>query len=185
MEKAAQTTVAVSEEHVERIKQLEEQKSKLEHKLAENKKYISKVKAEVKDSRFRVERYRRVDIMTKNKTGVLEDKLLTLGRQYYDAISEIAVLKGDVKPPRPRTLVEAESRAVEREAEAAALEAEAAAAEAERAQEADEAPVQLDASHFEVEEDQAATTGTEVESSVEAAALEASAEPSETAPASV
>ena len=177
VEKAAQTTVAVSEEHVERIKHLEEQKSKLEHKLAENKKYISKVKAEVKDSRFRVERYRRVDIMTKNKTGVLEDKLLTLGRQYYDAISEIAVLKGDVKPPRPRTLVEAESRAVEREAEAAALEAEAAAAEAERAQEADEAPVQLDASHFEVEEDQAATTDTEVESSVEAAALEAAPNP--------
>ena len=59
-----------------------------------------------------------------------------MGRQYYDAISEIALLKGDVKPPRPRTLVEAESRAVEREEEAAVLEAEAAAAELERAEEA-------------------------------------------------
>ena len=112
--------------------------------------------------------------MTKNKTGVLEDKLLTLGRQYYDAISEIALLKGDVKPPRPRTLVEAESRAVEREEEAAVLEAEAAAAELERAEEAKNAPVQLDASHFEVEEEE--TKSTDSETPVEAAALEAGSE---------
>ena len=144
-EATTEVKVDASQEQLDRIKQLEEQKGKLEAKLADNKKYISKVKAEVKDSRFRVERYRRVDIMTKNKTGVLEDKLLTLGRQYYDAISEIALLKGDVKPPRPRTLVEAESRAVEREEEAAVLEAEAAAAELEKAEEAKNAPVQLDA----------------------------------------
>ena len=191
-EAAPETEVVASQEQLDRIKQLEEQKGKLETKLAENKKYISKVKAEVKDSRFRVERYRRVDIMTKNKTGVLEDKLLTLGRQYYDAISEIALLKGDVKPPRPRTLVEAESRAVEREEEAAVLEAEAAAAELEKAAEAEEAknaPVQLDASHFEAEDEQASSDDSEpvVETveTVETAALEASSEATEAAPASV
>ena len=182
-ETKAEVQVDASQQQLDRIKQLEEQKGKLETKLAENKKYISKVKAEVKDSRFRVERYRRVDIMTKNKTGVLEDKLLTLGRQYYDAISELAVLKGDVKPPRPRTLVEAESRAVEREAEAAALEAEAAAAELEKAEEAKNAPVQLDASHFEAEEEEAKSADSETP--VEAAALEASAEAVEATPASV
>ena len=178
-----------SQQQLDRIKQLEEQKGKLETKLAENKKYISKVKAEVKDSRYRVERYRRVDIMTKNKTGVIEDKLLTLGRQYYDAISEIALLKGDVKPPRPRTLVEAESRAVEREAEDKALESEAAAAELEKAEEAKNAPVQLDASHFEVEEEEeeaAEETSTDSEEAiVEPAALEATSEAVEAAPASV
>ena len=184
-EVAPEAQIAASQEQLDRIKQLEDQKGKLENKLAENKKYISKVKAVVKDSRLCVERYRRVDIMTKNKTGVLEDKLLTLGRQYYDAISEIALLKGDVKPPRPRTLVEAESRAVEREAEAAALESEAAAAEAERAEEEQNAPVQLDASHFEAEEEATEASHSDSETAVETAAIEAGAEAIEAAPASV
>jgi len=185
-EAVQEVQVDASQEQLDRIKQLEEQKGKLETKLAENKKYISKVKAEVKDSRYRVERYRRVDIMTKNKTGVIEDKLLTLGRQYYDAISEIALLKGDVKPPRPRTLVEAESRAVEREAEDKALEAEAVAAELEKEEEAKNAPVQLDASHFEVEEEATEETSTDSEEAVvEPAALETASEAVEAAPASV
>ena len=133
-----------------KVTELETLVTRLKSKLEDNKKYLGKAKAEVKDSRYRVERYRRVDIMTKNKTGVLEDKLLTLGRQYYDVISENAALKGDVQPPRPRTLVEAEARAVERAAQDAALEEERVAAKEEQVA---EAPVQLDASHFEPADD--------------------------------
>jgi hypothetical protein len=181
------TAEELTQEQLDNIKKLEERKDYLETKLTENKKYVAKVKAEVKETRFRVERYRRVDIMTKNKTGVLEDKLLTLGRQYYDAISEIALLKGDVKPPRPRTLVEAETRAVEREEEQAVLQQEAAAAAIEKAEEAEKAPVQLDASLFEDDETQA-TTSEEASSEqtvVEPSAIEATPETLEAAPASV
>ncbi|MBT6490334.1 MAG: hypothetical protein HOK97_11265 [Deltaproteobacteria bacterium] len=181
------TAEELTQEQLDNIKKLEERKDYLETKLTENKKYVAKVKAEVKETRFRVERYRRVDIMTKNKTGVLEDKLLTLGRQYYDAISEIALLKGDVKPPRPRTLVEAETRAVEREEEQVVLEQEAAAAAVEKAEEAEKAPVQLDASLFEDDETQA-TTSEEASSEqtvVEPSAIEAPPETLEAAPASV
>ena len=77
-------------------------------------------------------------------------------------------------------------RAVEREEEAAVLEAEAAAAELEKAEEAKNAPVQLDASHFEAEDEQAPTTDAEaVVETVETVALEASSETTEAAPASV
>jgi hypothetical protein len=187
------TAEELTQEQLDNIKQLEERKNKLEIKLTENKKYVAKVKAEVKESRFRVERYRRVDIMTKNKTGVLEDKLLTLGRLYYDAISEIALLKGDVKPPRPRTLVEAETRAEEREEEQTLLEKEAAAAAIEKVEEAEKAPVQLDASLFEDDDEkevvEAQATTPEARASeqtvVEPAAMDANTKTLEAAPASV
>jgi chromosome segregation ATPase len=186
------TAEELTQEQLDNIKQLEDRKNHLETKLTENKKYVAKVKAEVKESRFRVERYRRVDIMTKNKTGVLEDKLLTLGRQYYDAISEIALLKGDVKPSRPRTLVEAETRAVEREQEQEVLEKEAAAAAIEKAEEAEKAPVQLDASLFEENEEESAEapeatpeTAPSAQDVVEPSAMETTTETLEAAPASV
>ena len=44
----------------------------------------------------KVEGYRRVDIITKGKMEILEDRITQLGRQYYDAVSELAVLKGEV-----------------------------------------------------------------------------------------
>lgn len=187
------TAEELTQEQLDNIKQLEERKNKLEIKLTENKKYVAKVKAEVKESRFRVERYRRVDIMTKNKTGVLEDKLLTLGRLYYDAISEIALLKGDVKPPRPRTLVEAETRAEEREEEQAVLEKEAAAAAIEKVEEAEKAPVQLDASLFEDDDEEevveAQASALEAPASeqtvIEPGAIDANTKTLEAAPASV
>tara|TARA_B100001964_G_C14190372_1_gene580765 strand:+ start:72 stop:1142 length:1071 start_codon:yes stop_codon:yes gene_type:complete len=110
---------------------------KLKTRLNDNKQYMAKAKREVKDSRQRVERYRRIDIITRNRTELLEDKLLTLGRDHYDIISEIAVLKGEVQPPRPRELVEAEKRAEE-----ARLEAEAKLKEQEFNE--DDAPITLE-----------------------------------------
>lgn len=44
---------------------------------------------------------RRIDIISRSKVELLEDKLRGLGRQYYEAISEVAALKGEVRPPRP------------------------------------------------------------------------------------
>ena len=61
-------------------------------------------KEELKRLRRRVEDLRRIDLISKSKVELLEDKLRGLGRQYYDAISEVAALKGEVVPPRPRDL---------------------------------------------------------------------------------
>ena len=123
--------------NTEELEALRATNQKLKTRLEENKQYISKAKREVKDSRFRVERYRRIDIITRNRTELLEDKLLTLGRDHYDVISEMAVLKGEVQPPRPRELIEAEKRA-----EQARLEAEAKAKEQDEGD--DDAPVTLE-----------------------------------------
>lgn len=46
----------------------------------------------------RMEGLRRIDVISNNKVELLEDKLSHLGKQYYEALSEIAVLKGEVKP---------------------------------------------------------------------------------------
>ncbi|MEE8410518.1 MAG: hypothetical protein V3T05_13005 [Myxococcota bacterium] len=61
-------------------------------------------RAELKRHRRRAEDLRRVDLVTKGQTATLEDRVRTLGRQYYDTISELAALKGEVQPPKPRDL---------------------------------------------------------------------------------
>ncbi len=84
---------------------------------------LRNAREDLKELKYRVERYRRVDIMTKNQLDLVTDKLLTLGRQYYDAVSELAAAKGEVVPPKPKALREAEAAAAQQalaEAEAAA-----------------------------------------------------------------
>jgi len=61
-------------------------------------------KDELRKVRRRAEDLRRIDIISKSKLELLEDKLRGLGRQYYDAISELAAARGEVVPPRPRDL---------------------------------------------------------------------------------
>ncbi len=60
---------------------------------------------EAKQRAARLERYteqlRRIEVVGKSKVEVLEDKLATMGRKYYDAVSELAALKGEVAPVRP------------------------------------------------------------------------------------
>jgi len=52
----------------------------------------------------RIEDLRRVDLMSRGKIEVLEDKLKRLGRELYEAISALAVAKGQVGPvPSPRS----------------------------------------------------------------------------------
>lgn len=55
----------------------------------------------------RHEDLRRIDIISRSKVELLEDKLRGMGRQYYEAISELALLKGEVAPPKPKGLPEA------------------------------------------------------------------------------
>ncbi len=61
-------------------------------------------RAELLRVRKRIEDYRRIDLVSKGRVAVLEDRLRNMGRQYYDAVSELAVLKGEVQPPAPRDL---------------------------------------------------------------------------------
>ena len=91
-----------------------ETREKLERTEIENKHLVEslrterderdKAREELRQLKRRVESFRRVDIITKGKLELLEDRVKGLGRQYYDAVSELAVLKGEVAPPRPRDL---------------------------------------------------------------------------------
>jgi hypothetical protein len=50
----------------------------------------------------KTEDLRRIDLIGRSKLELLEDKLRALGREHYEAISELAALKGEVAPPRGR-----------------------------------------------------------------------------------
>jgi hypothetical protein len=66
----------------------------------------SEAAATHKQSAMRLQRktedLRRIDLIGRSKLELLEDKLRALGRQHYEAISELAALKGEVAPPRGR-----------------------------------------------------------------------------------
>lgn len=113
-EQAPQKAPEVNEESElgQKVAQLAKLKAEREE-LIESKK---KLKRELKDARYRVERYRRIDLVKQREHELVDDRLLTMGRLYYDAVSEIAALKGEVVPPKPRELREAEARAAERAA---------------------------------------------------------------------
>ena len=93
------------------------------------------MKHELKDARYRLERYRRIDLIKQREHELVDDRLLTMGRLYYDVVSEMAALKGEVVPPKPRELREAEARAAER----AARDAKAEAAKSKQSEENEEA----------------------------------------------
>ncbi len=75
-------------ELAERLGKLE---SDLRHALGEQRRMKKKV-----------DDYRRADLVAKSRVELLNDKLGSIGRQYYDAISELAALKGESAPPAPR-----------------------------------------------------------------------------------
>lgn len=56
--------------------------------------------ADIRWLQKRIEDYRRIDLVGKNRVELLHERLKQMGRQYYDAVSELAVLKGEVPPPR-------------------------------------------------------------------------------------
>lgn len=154
------------------VAKLKEERSE----LIESKK---KLKRELKDARYRVERYRRIDLVKQREHELVDDRLLTMGRLYYDAVSAIAAMKGEVVPPKPRELREAEARAAER----AARDAKAEEVKAKLSEE-DESAASLgsalqaeeDAQLASRSEEQAETSEAEVSADVAAEAVSASAE---------
>ncbi len=57
-------------------------------------------RVDARHARDYAEKLRRIDVISKSKIEVLEDKLNALGRSHYDAVSELAALRGEVVPPR-------------------------------------------------------------------------------------
>ena len=78
---------------------LKRQISSLEELLNLERDQVKAYKRDMRQAARRMEGFRRIDILTKNKLELAEDKLAQLGRDYYDAISELAALKGEVVPP--------------------------------------------------------------------------------------
>ena len=92
-------------EHLAALVQARLETQALQEALAEEKAGYSAARVELQKHRRRAEDLRRVEIITRSKHKLVEDKLRTMGRQYYDAISELAALKGEVlvPPPLPAT----------------------------------------------------------------------------------
>lgn len=84
------------------IKTLESQLNALQKSVTDERALMATLKDELRKTRKRAEDLRRIDIITKSKMEVLEDKVADLGRANYEAISELALLKGEVQPPRPK-----------------------------------------------------------------------------------
>jgi chromosome segregation ATPase len=87
-----------------RIADLEAELDAKGEALKKDRTSLREARAELKNLRRRVEGLRRIDLVSTGKVEMLEDKLRAMGRQYYDAVSELAALKGEVKPPAPREL---------------------------------------------------------------------------------
>ncbi len=101
---AKPTIVVADTELAARAERLEAQNKSLSEALRAERDEKRAWQDEQRQARKRTEALRRIDIITKGKVEVLEDRLKGLGRQYYEAVSELAVLKGEVAPPRPRDL---------------------------------------------------------------------------------
>ncbi len=82
-----------------RVTKLEVAERDLHTALAAEREALKGQKAEVVRLRKYAEQLRRIDMVSKGKVEVLEDKLASLGRQYYEAVSELAAVKGEVRPP--------------------------------------------------------------------------------------
>ncbi len=83
----------------EELARLTAEREELAAKLAAAEEAKREQKAELARLTHHVEQLRRIDIISKGKVEVLEDRVAGLGRQYYEAVSELAVLKGEVKSP--------------------------------------------------------------------------------------
>lgn len=92
---------------------------KMESALSE----VKRANAESRRAKRRVDEYRRADQVARSRNELVDDKLRHLSRQYYEVVSELAALKGEVTPP-PRQIdeVRRDAAMVEREAEIAHVE---------------------------------------------------------------
>lgn len=81
----------------EEIKKLAQKVAELQEALGHENSVVEEHKAELHRLQRRAELLRRIDIVSKGKVELLEDKLRTMGRRYYDAVSELALIKGEVR----------------------------------------------------------------------------------------
>lgn len=85
-----------------RIAKLQEELAAAQAAIEEEKKAQKAQRDELRKQRYYAEQLRRIAVVSKSQVETLEDKVTSLGRQYYDAVSELAALKGEVVPPKPR-----------------------------------------------------------------------------------
>lgn len=112
----------------DRLQRLEQNNTKLKNELEEIREQIHGDKSELTRLRKRVEDYRRIDIINAGKREALEEKVRHLGRQYYEAVTEVAVLKGEVPaipPPEEQPDTKPTSRKRKEKSKPAEVEAEA------------------------------------------------------------
>lgn len=99
----AAAAVSPDPELLDRIAKLEAERTGLVTTLAAAREARERHEAELSRLRRYAEQLRRIDMISKGKVEILEDKVAALGRQYYEAVSELAAMKGEVVPPRPRS----------------------------------------------------------------------------------
>ncbi|MBN1960619.1 MAG: hypothetical protein JW841_06710 [Deltaproteobacteria bacterium] len=97
------TGFANEQELKDKIIKLEQEHEKLTTNFNTARETINKQKGELSKLHHYAEQLRRIDIISKGKVETLEDKVSSLGRQYYEAISELALLKGEVALPTKRS----------------------------------------------------------------------------------
>jgi predicted nucleic acid-binding Zn-ribbon protein len=89
----------------QKVTRLEEANARLAADLDATRQERNADIAELKRLRRRAEDYRRIDVVTQGKMAAFEDRINHLGRQYYEACTEIAVLKGEVpRVPPPQEM---------------------------------------------------------------------------------
>lgn len=81
------------------IETLNGEKSGLKKKIDAADSEIKKAKGEARKAKRRVDDYRRADMVARSRSELTDDKVRHLSRQYYEAVSELAALKGEVAPP--------------------------------------------------------------------------------------
>jgi chromosome segregation ATPase len=98
----ARAAAAAAREAAERLTKLESEGAALTAALAAERESVKALRLELGRLRRYSEQLRRIDVVSRGQVELLEDKLAALGRQYYEAVSELAALKGQVVPPRAR-----------------------------------------------------------------------------------
>jgi predicted nuclease with TOPRIM domain len=116
--------ITIEKEDTARVEKLEHNRSELRQELEAEREKHKTARTSLKKLERYTESLRRVAVVSKSKVELLEDKLSHLGRQYYEAVSELAALKGEVAPPAPRPEVrEVHAQALDEQMDKAAQEA--------------------------------------------------------------
>ena len=104
-QEANEQIAAIESEKEQELIELKEKIGQLKKKLATFTDEQKSLHFENLEMKRRVEKFRRVDMISKGQMEALYDRLQGLGKRYYDTISELAHLKGDIQPqPAPETL---------------------------------------------------------------------------------